>query len=133
MREIKFRVRDIKNNKWVDAVPSLEYLLDDGDHSISHHDIDEESGIYTYPKNITGDTFDGRLVWQQFTGLKDYKGADIYEGDILEELINNETAKQIGVCKQILGGWQIFADKSCYHGWKHVIIGNIFDNPELLK
>jgi hypothetical protein len=44
-REIKFRARDTKNNKWLDSVPSIEYLLDDGDHSISHHDIDDESSI----------------------------------------------------------------------------------------
>jgi uncharacterized phage protein (TIGR01671 family) len=142
MRELKFRVRDTKNNKWVDAVPSLEYLLDDGDHSISHHDIDEESGIYTYPKNITGDTFNGRLVWQQYTGLKDKNGKEIYEGDIVSGICLNDGPQ---ICVVGFDTFGIFYTKIKFYPceeWDNVamlaqehneIIGNIFENPELLK
>lgn len=75
-------------------------------------------------------------VAQYFTGLTDSSGQKIFEGDILEELIQNESSKQIGICKQVLGGWKIFShpDPSiCWHGWKQKVIGNIFERPELLK
>jgi uncharacterized phage protein (TIGR01671 family) len=73
---------------------------------------------------------------QQYTGLKDSAGREIYEGDILQEYIANETRTSIGICKQVLGGWKIFSHPSSsiyWHGWKQTIIGNIFENPELLK
>ena len=41
-RETKFRAWDSKNKKWLQSVPSLEYLLDDPDEGVSHHDITEE-------------------------------------------------------------------------------------------
>lgn len=84
------------------------------------------------PQGIAG----GLSEPQQYTGLTDSKGKEIYEGDILLEYIANETQTKLGICKEILGGWKIFAypDSSiCWHGWKQEVIGNIFENPELLK
>jgi uncharacterized phage protein (TIGR01671 family) len=144
-REIKFRARDTKNNKWLDAVPSMEYLLDDDDHSISHHDIDEESSIYTYPKNLLGDTFDDRIIWQQYTGLKDKNGKEIYEGDLVQY---NQNSNYDGMNFEVIWsyvsfGWVLKSKNGDYLSNQITptgprynfleIAGNIFENPELLK
>lgn len=136
-RPIKFRAWDTKNKKWLTAVPSLEYLLDDEDECVSHHDIDPESAIYSYPHNLIGDTFDDRVIWQQFTGLKDSTDKEIYEGDILKYANLNY--------KVMWADWQWVATCPNYnpHHWPKFenfgrearaskIIGNIFENPELL-
>ena len=83
----------------------------------------------------------------QFTGLYDKNGKEIYEWDIVEvdDFTNVYASKYIGVVEMRRGEWcvryesRIFGE--CIHRLyfddfvdrKTTIIGNIHDNPELLK
>ena len=83
----------------------------------------------------------------QFTGLRDSIGREIYEGDIIRSfdskgepiihylLYDNEEAGFVAVLKGSAKG--DFGYGRCYQQWitecEKEIIGNIYDDPELLK
>ncbi|TCU78883.1 putative phage protein (TIGR01671 family) [Bradyrhizobium sp. R2.2-H] len=81
----------------------------------------------------------------QFTGLKDKNGKEIYEGDILEYARDNNLGGMIREVRAIefkpnlgyrLGGAQFDDNPGGYVGglWNEniLVIGNIYENPELL-
>lgn len=88
------------------------------------------------------------VVEMQFTGIKDKNGKDIYEGDILQFVISKgkNWIGAVEYCKagydsilaffpmragetynQYYGSWYKGNNANC------IIIGNIYQNPELLK
>jgi uncharacterized phage protein (TIGR01671 family) len=90
--------------------------------------------------------FDGKdYTLMQYTGLKDKNGKEIYEGDIVryKERMDDHGEVQTLEAKVFyseeygsffmggLVGWNTFHDNSLYDVPE--IIGNIYENPELLK
>lgn len=74
----------------------------------------------------------------QFTGLHDKNGKEIWEGDIIS---HDKTRGVVVVWNEEIAGWDVeFQDN--YKTWGSLpdffpgeiqIIGNIYENPELLK
>lgn len=72
----------------------------------------------------------------QYTGLTDKNGTKIFEGDVVNILTENN---EIGIVKYDEGGFGVEADgfvidfRRNIDGTDVEVIGNIYDNPELLK
>ncbi len=77
-----------------------------------------------------------KYIIQQFTGLKDKNDEEIYEGDIV--ILKDKHAPIIGRNKQVISfdtflEWQSDVDSPLSYFCDYEIIGNIFENPELIK
>jgi len=120
MREIKFRA-------WMNGEMHKDIVL-----------------VWDYPKHLdTGAPLnagiknfirfgEGKHILMQYTGLKDQKGKEIYEGDVVQ--LPNEKVKpyviewEEDVDNEYGGEWVGF-DRGCVRG---EVIGDIYTTPELL-
>ena len=128
MREIKFRAWDKSAKK---MIQSVNYALDMFGTSFYW------MFGYREPEAVNLDDF----VLMQYTGLKDKNGKEIYEGDIVKwqraknkQYHNAEIIFQDGCfCFSTPFLHYVIHNLSFLEGLCCEVIGNIYENPELLK
>lgn len=123
MRELKFRAWSNEHNRYCDLVK-----MDEDDRWYGY--------IYTCAIYLT--TKD--IVLEQYTGLKDKNGREIYEGDIVDYVgectcvIQYEDEGARFIHRDISDDFPFgFNGLEEYNGKLFEVIGNIHENPELLK
>lgn len=127
-RQIKFRVWDIEDKRYINNSES-------GLGDISGGILDFENG-------------ENGFLYQQFTELFDQNGKEIYEGDIIKMgepryVDGHYVDNNIGVVCRMGNLWALHPIETLgdHHGGVIYfpffdippVIGNIFENPELLK
>lgn len=118
MRTIKFRGKNTGSGRWIHGAyipPDCTFWREPSIANLNHR--------YVIKPESLG----------QFTGLCDREGKEIYEGDIVKRIIHPE------LCGQVIfgsSGWVVECGSNefeiNYFGSVKVI-GNVFDNPELLE
>lgn len=82
------------------------------------------------------------VILMQSTDLKDKNGTEIFEGDVVKQemLIPTSGIEEItGIVKMLEGAWIIANDEEeiACHLWREgaemKILGNIYENPELME
>ena len=148
-REIKFRGKSIFYNEWVYG----NLIISGDEFCIAGYDIYRkgESPWFWEEEEVPSDTIG------QFTGLKDKNGKEIYEGDIVEWLFfytihssNGADGDREELLKGVIewrqggfvfgvlendfenAGWYSISDLHTETQTDVEVIGNIYDNPELL-
>lgn len=77
-----------------------------------------------------------KCIPEQFTGLKDVNGKDIYEGDIVHCENDYQGTDYTGKVMFFNGGFCVWTGGFRNYVWDDMIteiIGNVHDNPELLE
>ena len=149
-REIKFRVWDKQKKEFFSLKNGLVLMLGDRDFELG---FNTKQGVYPIPDTGQKDLGLDRWALQEFTGLKDRDGKEVYEGDIVETIYDDKdkiNANQIGeiIYNTPSGSYRIKCGTSLLPivtmrfennipvGLLMVadkVIGNIFENPDLIK
>lgn len=98
---------------------------------------DKEFSNIVQVVNFSGFPSDSRYEYMQYTGLKDKNGKEIYDGDLIQ--LTSVTGADRGIYTVALE--EYLGDEYMEYGycWYNYlpsgveVIGNIYENPELLK
>ncbi|WP_238899342.1 YopX family protein [Clostridium sp. YIM B02500] len=137
MREIKFRAKSSITNEWVYGG---YYCMPDCRKDEDRHIVvyqDDMPGMQTKHEPVDINTLG------QYTGVKDYKDNEIYEGDIVRFFNDVDYILKPGKV-EVCFNLGAFCMKHFKYGTEPLrdmeiddmfikVIGNIYENPELLK
>jgi len=115
-RPIKFRVWDKITNQYLQELGIYYWHIP---YSLDGEEITGEANLVGLSELLKHDNF----VTQQYTGLNDKNGKEIYEGDIIHLKFGELNANLVVKWDKYMG--------LKYHNGGWTSIGNIFENPEL--
>lgn len=126
-REILFRGKRVEGGKWIYGYLSFFYIDNPG------------KGRIFSPKEVRSFDVISETVGQ-YTGLKDKNETKIFEGDILEGDLNDNLDPGAKWRSEVVWGkfgWMCKARQTLPMDENDIregeIIGNIYDNPELME
>jgi len=131
-REIKFRAWDGEKMRYLFDTPMDSYMV------VFFHDC-LLKGKRTFTTGKPAKTVE--VTPMQYTGLKDKNGKEIYEGDVVRIQSESHKSGLVEVVKWIdPTNWVSdvcavngFVNHESIYKTKPEIIGNIYENPELLN
>lgn len=131
----RFRAWDVLAEKMIDEILMISFVrreiigkFSDGSTSVPLKFEDERNGE--------------DVILMQSTGLKDKNDKEIFEGDVVRQVRTQPTTENetiTGVVTMLEGAWLIMNDceQLASYLWSETdeneIIGNIYENPELLE
>lgn len=132
MREIKLRAWNKKYSFMFD-----NHIVFPSDNCNFYYDVDLHPERPEHRSLTPGKTGITDILIMQYSGLKDENDRELYEGDILTDNLGQILQVKFEDCafrlvfKNSFGAWTNIRDHR--DAYKMQLIGNIYENPELLK